>query len=219
MSKRLHTATGVWCKQGLPLRSVLNGWVDVTNELVRKWRSSSNGHGDVPWWYNERANLSVFAGGVWRSGGRAFEEFSFKKRKIRKTTGHLHGSYHGRVDLYFETRHGEEFYLESKACDSGAQRPGHDPKPSIEGWLDEACLDVKKFKPYCSRRLGVVFVKPYIRSRGVDDLEKQMSDWLYQIDEIDCDAMAWVFPSSFKCGKSSGWRTHGVVAIIKEFKK
>ena len=212
---RLHSANGVWCKKDLPLRSVLREWVCVTKELALKWRSSN----DVPWWYNERASLSVFAGGVWRSGGRAFEEFSEKKRKIGKTTGRLHGSYSGRVDLYFETRYGEEFYMESKACISGVKNAGSDPKPSIKRALSKACHDVKKFHPRGCWRLGIVFVQPYIKRRSVVNIQKQISNWLWRIDDIDCDAMAWAFPLSFSCGTDVEWTCPGVVAIIKEVKK
>jgi hypothetical protein len=160
----------------------------VTEEIARRW------HNDVPWWYNERANLSVFAGGVWRSGGHAFEEFSDKKRKMGMTTGRLHGSYAGRVDMYFETRYGEEYYLEGKACESGAARAGHDPRPRIKSLLDWACDDVRKFHPHGCRRLGVVFVKPYIRRQLVVDLNKQISDWLWWFEEdFNCDAWHGLF--------------------------
>jgi hypothetical protein len=187
--------------------------VCVTKELAKSWKN------DVPWWYNERANLSVFAGGVWRSGGHAFEEFSGTKRKLRKLSGRLHGSYSGRVDMFFETRYGDEFYLEAKACEAGAALAGHDPVLRIKQLLKSACDDVRKIHPHGYRRLGVVFVSPYIRQHSQRNLQKQISDWLWRFEKFECDAMAWAFPLSFMCGKYHGGRSPGVVAFIKEVKR
>src|SRR5262245_34034370 len=45
-------------------------WTSVIERVVRVWYQD-----DVPWWYNERASLSLFAGAIWKVGGIAFEEF------------------------------------------------------------------------------------------------------------------------------------------------
>ena len=206
--------SGIWCKNGLPLRSVLKEWIEVTKELARNWKRSEKG--DVPWWYNERANLSVFAGGVWRSGGRAFEEFSSEKKKRWKSTGRLHGSYSGRVDLFFETRYGEKFYVEAKVCESGVQRASHKRVPSIVTVLDVACEDAESPKQNAHRKLGMVFVKPYIQTKAITHLQDQVSDWMKQIWNIEFDAMAWVFPLSYSCGEIGQWKCPGVVVLIKE---
>ena len=72
-------------KKLLSLHAVLREWVRLNRLLGRQW---SNSIGDLPWWYNERALLSLFAGAVWRTGGYAFEEFSDLKHKgIRKRKG------------------------------------------------------------------------------------------------------------------------------------
>lgn len=72
------------------LRPVLEKWISVNRELAVHWASA----GDAPWWYNERALISVFAGAVWRTGGHAFEEYSTEKRGDRRESW-------GRVDLEF----------------------------------------------------------------------------------------------------------------------
>ena len=172
-----HGPNGVWCKRDIPLRSVLKGWVHVTEELARKFLT----YKDVPWWYNERTDVSILAGGVWRSGGRALEEFSGTKRKIGKNTGHLlHRAFPGRVDMYLETHDGHKFYLEAKSCYSGAKNSGKDPRPRLREWLDWACGDVKTFHPHGCGRLGVVFVKPYIECQSgypsVEDVKRKISD-------------------------------------------
>jgi hypothetical protein len=126
--KLCKAANGIRCKHGLPLQGVLREWVRVNEEFARRGQRFN----DVPWWYNERANVSVFAGAVWRNRGRAFEEFSATKRKIGTTTGRLHGSVPGRVDMYFETRDGNEYNLEAKSWVAGAAKAGLDPRPRIK---------------------------------------------------------------------------------------
>jgi hypothetical protein len=66
-----------YCKLGLPLRTILRKWISLNERIAQDWR-----YKDVPWWYNERAALSIFSGGIWNSGEFAFEEFSDEKRKI-----------------------------------------------------------------------------------------------------------------------------------------
>lgn len=87
------------------LYAVLEEWVKLNRNIGRQW---SKEVGDLPWRYNERALLSLFAGAVWRIGGHAFEEFSEVKHSgRRKRKGN------GRVDLWFETS-GREFRAEAK---------------------------------------------------------------------------------------------------------
>jgi hypothetical protein len=53
------------------LRGVVKHWINTNLRIVRDWKDLP----DVPWWYNERASLSVLAGSVWKqSGGIALEE-------------------------------------------------------------------------------------------------------------------------------------------------
>jgi hypothetical protein len=53
-------------------------WITNNKDLVRSWR------GDLPWWYNERASISVLAGAAWGTGGLAFEEYSEDKKARMK---------------------------------------------------------------------------------------------------------------------------------------
>ena len=211
-----HPFQGSSCKRRLlNLHGILEEWTEIVARMGRKWNKS----GDVPWWYNERADLSLFAGAVWRAGGDVMEEFSSEKRKIGKTTGRLHSSYTGRVDLYFETPNRSDYYLECKSIWSGASRPNDSSIRKIEDHLEWACHDIKKFHPHRYRRLGLTFAKPYIRRSPGVDVKEKISDWLTLMEAVDCDARAWSFPMSCKCGKASDNFCPGVAIFIKELRK
>ena len=62
---------------------------------------------DLPWWYTERANISLLAAAAWLCGGIALEEYPIEK-------GFCGDNYEGRADLYLTI--GEEGYaIEGKA--------------------------------------------------------------------------------------------------------
>lgn len=78
------------------LKSILNSWITNNVRLADAWKGK-----DVPWWYNERALLSVFSGGIWKKGGVVFEEFSTTKTWKSKS-GLRREPYQGRQDIYFK---------------------------------------------------------------------------------------------------------------------
>jgi len=71
------------------LSPILKKWISINKEYIEQYESKDCLH-----WYNERANISAFAGAVWKSGGFALEEYSTKK-------GAGENIANGRVDLYF----------------------------------------------------------------------------------------------------------------------
>src|SRR4051812_1474895 len=94
----------IWNKRLRILKPVLEEWVKLNARLGRQWSSVK----DAPWWYNERALVSLFAGAIWRCKGDAFEEFNEVKRGFKARPG-------GRIDLWFALRK-KEFNAEAKQC-------------------------------------------------------------------------------------------------------
>lgn len=66
---------------------ILNQWLKVNVEYI-----AENEGGVTHYWFNERANLSAFAGAIWRSGGLVCEEFVAPKGNNGKL---------GRIDMQF----------------------------------------------------------------------------------------------------------------------
>ena len=177
--------------------------------------SPGTGSKDVPWWYNERADLSVLAGAIWKSGNVAFEEFVDEKRKISRRTGKLSRKYTGRVDLHFSVR-GKTFIAEAKQCWSGAAAPNHNTPNKIAKFLKKACDDIRRSKPHNQRRLGIVFAIPYIRAQHVKHIDDRVKKWISAIRDVDCDAMAWIFPAVARRAKHGTSYFPGIAIFIRE---
>ena len=97
------------CDKLPSLKRVLEKWISLNREMANA--KAFKDHNRVPWWFNERAAVSVLAGAVCKCGNGhyAFEEFIDKKHRTHKPSS----KYKGRVDLHINLR-GEEFIAEAK---------------------------------------------------------------------------------------------------------
>lgn len=147
------------------LRPVLAEWINQHRRIGLQWEHV----GDAPWWYNERANISIFAGAVWLCGGYAFEEFAQTKR------GEKHRPFNGRVDLEF-TVSTHTFKAEFKQCypATTALRP---QRSYIADYMEQAKTDVRAIEPHGDRRLAVVFGIPSVHRRIRTELPSRLA-WL-----------------------------------------
>lgn len=170
------------------LEDVLWEWIAVQERSARFWEWK-----DAPWWYNECASLSMFAGAVWRSGGIALEEYSTEKRQDASVRKRTLGTSSGRGDLYLKVGD-REFILEAKQCWSSAgARAGH-PCNRISKKMSEALVDVRRAKSYGEERLGSAFAVPYIPKREFPSVDQCLEQWLKSINDLSCACRAWVFP-------------------------
>jgi len=189
------------------LRPVLREWVNANRRLGRAWQSDK----DAPWWYNERALISVFAGATWRLGGDAFEEFSEGKRGRRKR---VHA---GRVDLKFSIN-GNEFKAEAKQCWPGCATTSS-PVPYISRWLEGAKRDVGRCPPGDFRRLAILFGVPYLKKDRERELPDRISWIIEQARLVEADAVAWVFPNLPVLPTMRDYIYPGIIVWVKEVKK
>jgi len=194
------------------LRAVLKEWVRLNRLLGRQW---SNNGGDLPWWYNERALLSVLVGAVWREGGHAFEEFAeLKHRGKQKRLGN------GRVDLWFETS-GGEFRAEAKYAEIPITNKAQQLR-SLHELMRLAVKDAGRNPADGgdSRRLAVAFAVPYLRAGLSEEKREAQINWfLSLVEDVDHDALAWVFPSLKKLPVYNDWVCPGIVLWIKQVKR
>jgi hypothetical protein len=157
------------------LRPLLEQWTQLIPEYCAAFKCSDN-----PWWYGERANLSVLAGAAWRlqNGWHALEEYPADKRR---TNGGKKGvepvvpedgvektkkkSPRGRCDLYVSHRT-TGFVIEAKQAWqnlSSATRKDRFAAAMTLARRDAGNLHADE----ADHRIGAVFVVPFIPTKAL----------------------------------------------------
>lgn len=197
--------SGVKCEDLTILQPVLKEWINCNQDLLDCWG------GDLPWWYNERASVSVLAGAAWRLGYRAFEEFSEDKRQPNKR----HPTYHGRIDLYLNVKC-DDFIAEAKYFWSAATRVTPRTSETLEAWLGEACEGIKKCPKHGQHKLGILFAQPYIAKAEKQRVDELLQQWIAAMLDVDCSCRAWVFPQATRLSAGTVSICPGAAVLIKE---
>ncbi len=222
VSSKLHPTrkrrklTDVYCSPKGGLRSlepVLQKWTKLNRKLADAWRGTD---GDVPWWYNERAVLSTFAGAVWLEKGTVLEEYSsYKgpqskdgKRKEAKRT-------RGRVDIFFTI--GRWWFIgEAKQCWPDVFKDELD-MAKIENCIREAIQAVRRSRPEKMRRLALAFVVPNPKKGLTADLRSCLGRLVSKVKRLkNIDAAAWVFPDTKDAPEHKGKIYPGIILLVKE---
>lgn len=146
--------------------TLLSGWIKAVE------RYTSANERDNPWWYNERASLSVLAGAAWTlKDWHALEEFSTQKRFRTLEPGVDAGSLrHGRCDLYIKSPQ-TSYAIEAKQAlqSIGARSDGYTymARAMRKAWEDTGDLGSWE----ADRRFAVTFIVPTIPMSEVIVLE------------------------------------------------
>lgn len=192
-----------------PLRRIFTQWIWLNVRMGREWSLVN----DLPWWYNERALVSLFAGAIWKCGGDAFEEFVEEKRGGQ--TGNK-----GRIDLWFKLGN-VEYNAEAKKCwvdsSGGVKSISH-----INKVLSKAVMAANEILPDKRPRLAMVFgVAIAAKNTGKSNSEQLQA--LHEIarnPKIKADATTWVFPKLPKRHKGSeSFLMPGVILWVKQVKR
>lgn len=197
-----------------PLRSLhapLLEWTALNRRIGRKWDEFD----DMPWRYNERALLSLFAGAVWRTGGDAFEEFSETKFRLNdRSEGH------GRVDLWFTTS-GGEFRAEAKRQFIPITKEVTQ-QDRLHELMASAVKDARRnlADRGRSRRLAIIFAVPYVRKqKATTELAAKIERFTGWAETVDHDAIAWIFPDLNERVTVDNWVCPGIAMLIKIVKR
>ncbi|WP_116866821.1 hypothetical protein [Pseudomonas syringae] len=138
------------------VRKLLNAWIKAIERYTKAFR-------DNPWWYNERASLSVLAGAAWTlKDWFAVEEFTTIKRMRTLVPGVDEGHLrNGRCDLFI-CNPDESFAIEAKQAVQpiGLRSDGESyMMKALKGaWDDSGDLGPWE----ANRRFAVTFVVPTI---------------------------------------------------------
>ena len=171
------------------IQNMIPGYFPIFTDVFSQWfslieRYNQQRPDDVPWWYNERASLSFFAGAVWNSGGIALEEYSTGK-------SHKKESWPGRGDLYIKIKE-EEYVIEAKQVWTSMSSRAQKTKEKVEAALLRARRDAGKTNSWGARRLGLVFVIPYIKRCKESEFKVCVNDWLTHIKSVEKASQAWI---------------------------
>jgi hypothetical protein len=204
----MSTTSGVKAGPLAMLEETLWEWTLAQERSSRLW-----GWDDVPWWYGERASLSVLAGAIWRSGGIALEEYSVTKTR-RREDGQK-GLIQGRNDLYFRIgRH--DFVLEAKAA--WPKLRSKEPLKDITVALENAERDVESVQQERVRRLAVAFIAPSYPKGYEEKCDSLIDSWISELRGLSGVAAAWIFPDGARqlFSKDAGHYYPGAAIVLKE---
>lgn len=180
------------------LSSILHNW----NTCISLYTNFFDGE-DLPYWYNERANVSVLAGAAWRSGFAALEEYQSKK--LRPEGNDLNG----RNDLYITNQH-DDVYVEAKVLYADISEPTLFEEKARKA-LAEAVVDAKKLTEG-ERRVGAVFMVPYSQNKNAS--RGQISEFVGFICQFNCSATACCVPANSQAASSHDNRYYPAAALL-----
>lgn len=174
---------GCWCNDRHKLLyPILRKWILINSLFAER----DNGQGS--WGDTERSSVGILAAAIWKSNNICFEEYHSEKRRDSNK-----GKYKGRVDIWFGVKK-VEYIGEAKRCYPDASIKNaikllEDIK-KVQSW---AVWDAKKIKAKINtRKIGIIFITPMFK---LDKDNYTVEGFVNKITtEIDCDAIAWVFP-------------------------
>jgi hypothetical protein len=175
--------------QGTFIDALLDEWLACIEYYCALW----DGHNDAPYWYNERANISVLNGAAWKMGAAALEE----SETIKRFTA---GPRKGRTDLHITWPNGDDCVIEAKQCWLYHEKdvPGR-ARSKFEDAIRSARVNRDSDTSYActflvpSHRLGAIW--------HPNDIYHQILDGLKSA-KIRTDARAVCFPYSCRNLKS-----------------
>ena len=193
-------------------RKGMSHWSSIMEEwmlAIERYTRIMNGN-DAPYYYNERANVSVLAGAAWRSGWIALEEFQSKKGYRNKAKKN------GRADLYFANDTSEEL-IEAKfrwIC-MGSDNLA----PMVKETMELAIDDVKKTRANENdlKAIGVGFFPLYKKYSSIEDLDKLIEQTIFEFEKQDYHAIGWCFPPEMRnyVSEKEGNVAPGVILVAK----
>ena len=194
--------------------------IQLSNKLEPLWKLFREVHNitchyveahnyeDCPYFYNERAIISLMSGAAWRMGFYALEEYSSSKK-------HEENDYSGRVDLYISSDE-KSFVFESKI---------HWENVSTKYSLDnanktfqKAVSDTQKIdREEADLRVAVLFVIPYypehFKNSGIGNVNEY---GLLLKNNLKLDGIISIFPDCCRgLNGGNGYYYPGFFMLLK----
>lgn len=173
-----------------PLRPVLQAWIDAVHQYVELFDGD-----DLPYWYNERANVGVLSAAAWRAGFVSLEEFQSEKMALctdpqntdSNTELETQKNQKGRCDLYLADAK-REFFIEAKV----SYPPIHKLENCFDSGMTKIAKDKRNVGDKDSFHLSALFCAPFAFQAKAPAATIAQHLALAQAHPID--AHAWVQP-------------------------
>ena len=180
-------------------RGKLKHWSGLLHEWssnIERYMKYTNG--DIPYWYKERANVSILAGAAWRSGFIALQEFEADKQiSVDETTISELYSWKGRCDLYIGSSTNQHDLIEAKY--KWLSLKSDDFNKYATNLVNKALADAKASQ--CGgdiSAVGVAFIPVYLHAKYMENIDDIIKNTIAQIKEMELDAYAWCFPNTMR---------------------
>ena len=176
-------------------KRTIPGSLKLLKRVLYKWQELMapgfwGYNNDAPWWYNERALLSLFAGAIWQSNGWAFEEFTADKWRITRRGNLKAGK--GRGDTTFGIGQAT-FVAEAKQCWPIIRRKSDNAMRIVARAMEHAQSEASRLPAY-GKRLGIVFVTPRMNDNNIPYVDEILQSFTRGLRKMRNTTLAWFFP-------------------------
>ena len=193
-------------------RKGLSNWSSLLEEwllAIERYCRLMDGE-DAPYYYNERANISVLSGAAWRAGWVSLEEFQQEKGYSNQKKKN------GRADLWLASEKDSEL-VEAKykwIC-----MESNEMARIINEIMESASDDVKKSRASSKniKAIGIGFFPVYKNKKHVQDIDKLIESTINEFKKQNFHAMAWCFPKEMRgyVSKKSNNMLPGIIMLAK----
>lgn len=184
-----------------PLEPVLHSWITCTQRYINVWDGD-----DLPYWYNEQANVSILAGAAWKADWSAIEEYQISKIA---TEANERTSLIGRNDLYIADDN-NGFCIEAKVAYVPIDNLAY-ARDRIMDKCKLATVDAGRLD-YSEPKLGAVFIAPYSLDRPASS--EQIQAFQIMLQALPNDALAWICPDNAQKTPSHDDKRYPMVALL-----
>ena len=213
------------------LEPLLWSFIEIVEAFCRSERAP-------PYWFNERASVSLLSGAAWRTGWIAIEEYTTRKVMLERANELDLSHRYGRCDLYAKEQGGLTFAFEAKQVMSKSDRFAADVTAALRSARDDAA---QLLHTEAAARIALVFAVPQfpvgaVESRG--GIDHMVTTLLHGVEDDELSGPepaitnglfrgnrrathAYVFPPEMRDCKGPAEKAYwpGVIVIAQRVKR
>lgn len=213
------------------LGPLLTSFIETVEDYCRS-------EGSPPYWFNERASVSLLSGAAWRAGWIAIEEFPTRKVMLERSTETDLTHRYGRCDFYAKDPGGLSFAFEAKHVMAKPSQLANEVTAALRLARDDAA---QLLLGEATARVALVFAVPHFPIGDVkspSDIHSMINTLLHGVTSDESSGAspaiadgllgkkrrathAYVFPAEMRgcLGPAEKAYWPGVIVIAQRVKK